>query len=324
MTARHESNAGPPPFGTALRVICGFLGSGKTTLLQKLLARRIGRRVAVVVNEMGALGVDAAVVDRFGVDVTEINNGSVFCPCRSASFVSTLVALAPRGFDEVVVEASGLANPLDMPKILDVVAHNTQGAFCLQGCVCVVDAARLVPLLSANVLVEQQIAAAQLVLVNKADLVDASTLTEVTSRVRAINPRAHVITTSFSTLSETDWRRLDETAPAEPAPVAHRRDLSTRKRLVRFEQCLNREQLLEGLRCIGSASYRVKGFVRLHEGWCRVDCVGAQIKIYPESAPVGSEGSALVVLAGGEQGVDDALRASGWTAAGDRPQGKEA
>ena len=100
-------------------LISGFLGSGKTTFLKQLLEQNSNKRVGVIVNEFGNVGIDGTVLQKDGIEMVEINNGSIFCSCLKDNFVKTLVAFLELPIDILFIEASGMADPSSMKILLE-------------------------------------------------------------------------------------------------------------------------------------------------------------------------------------------------------------
>ena len=173
-------------------VLTGFLGAGKTTLLNRILTERHGRRVAVIENEFGEVGVDQALVIRADEEVFEMNNGGL-CGTVRGDLIRILGALAKRRdrFDHVLVETTGLADPGPVAQTFfaddEVVAR-----YRLDGIVTVVDAKHLGLHVDESEECREQIAFADVVIVNKIDLVGADEAAAVERRVRAINAVAKV------------------------------------------------------------------------------------------------------------------------------------
>jgi G3E family GTPase len=158
--------SGPIPF----TVIGGFLGAGKTTLLNRLLAGAAGRRFAVLVNDFGALDIDGGLVSAHGGDTIALANGCLCCTIGD-SLVTTLLGLLerPERFDHIVVEASGVADP---GRIADLAVLEPR--LVRDGVIVVVDAAQVRERAADRRLgdtVMRQIQAADLLLLNKVDLV---------------------------------------------------------------------------------------------------------------------------------------------------------
>lgn len=168
------------PKAAGLFLFTGFLGSGKTTVLNGLLASLGGRRVGVIVNEWGKVGVDGSLLaDPSGLGVVELAGGQIFCSCVSGSFISAAVKLASLGLDYLLVETSGLAKPALLSDLVDAVERRGGGTLEYRGMICVVDASRFSKLRSAAMVVEEQVAYSDVFLVTKTDLPGAATLEEL-------------------------------------------------------------------------------------------------------------------------------------------------
>jgi G3E family GTPase len=156
-------------------VVTGFLGSGKTTLVNHILSNRDGARVAVIVNEFGAIGIDGALVVTAEGDMVELANGCICCSLSGelADAVAGLLARADR-FDHLVVETTGLADP--MPIALTFLRSEFRDALRLDGVVAVADAELLDARHPAFGIAAKQLAGADIVVVNKCDCVDAAQL----------------------------------------------------------------------------------------------------------------------------------------------------
>lgn len=172
-------------------VITGFLGAGKTTLLNHLLTNTGNRRIAVIVNEFGEVGIDGELILETQDTVIELNNGCICCTVRE-DLVRAMHELLASGleFDRVLIETSGLADPGPVIQsfLLDEVLAER---FDLQGIVTLVDAmnvAHQLPLDEAR----EQVAFSDLLLVNKTDLVDAAAIEAVEVRLRKLNPMAPI------------------------------------------------------------------------------------------------------------------------------------
>ncbi|SEB10154.1 GTPase, G3E family [Rubrimonas cliftonensis] len=177
-------------------VLTGFLGAGKTTLLNRILTERHGKRYAVIVNEFGETGIDNDLVVNADEEVFEMNNGCICCTVRG-DLIRILGGLMKRAdrLDAIIVETTGLADPAPVAQTFFVdqeVAERTR----LDAIVTVADAVHLAGQLGEHHEAEEQIAFADVVLLNKTDLVGDADLSGVEARIRRINPYAKIIRTA--------------------------------------------------------------------------------------------------------------------------------
>ena len=128
MSVKNESSGKPIP----LILISGFLGSGKTSFLNYLFETFPDRKFGVIINDFGALSIDAAEVKHpDGSIINELNNGQIFCSCLSGSFVKSVSAYAGTGIDYLLVEASGLAKPSPLMEIIEAIKKINGNIFFL-------------------------------------------------------------------------------------------------------------------------------------------------------------------------------------------------
>ena len=173
-------------------VLTGFLGAGKTTLLNRILTEQHGKKYAVIINEFGELGIDDQMVVKADEEVFEMNNGCVCCTVRG-DLIRVIGGLMkrPDKFDGMVIETTGLADPAPVAQSFfadDDVKQRTK----LDAIVTVVDAKHILDHLGDGHEVVEQVAFADIILLNKTDLVSAAQLAEVEQRIRAINAFAPI------------------------------------------------------------------------------------------------------------------------------------
>ena len=173
-------------------VLTGYLGAGKTTLLNRLLTEQHGRKYAVVINEFGELGVDNDLVVDTDEEVFEMNNGCVCCTVRGdlIRIINGLMKRRTR-FDGIIVETTGLANPAPVAQTF-FVDEDVRARTRLDAIVTVVDAKNLPARLADSAEAEEQLAFADVIVLNKIDLVSADELAAVEARIRGINPTARI------------------------------------------------------------------------------------------------------------------------------------
>jgi G3E family GTPase len=174
-------------------VLTGYLGAGKTTLLNRILTEQHGRKYAVIVNEFGELGVDNDLVVDADEEVFEMNNGCICCTVRG-DLIRIVAGLMKRRqkFDGIIIETTGLANPAPVAQTF-FVDESLRAKARLDAIVTVVDAKNLPARLADSAEAAAQIAFADVILLNKVDLVTADELAAVEARVRAINALAPII-----------------------------------------------------------------------------------------------------------------------------------
>jgi G3E family GTPase len=179
-------------------VLTGYLGAGKTTLLNRILTENHGKKFAVVINEFGELGVDNDLVVDADEEVFEMNNGCICCTVRG-DLIRILSSLMKRRekFDGIIVETTGLADPAPVAQTF-FVDEDVKKATKLDSIVTVVDAKHLSQRLNDSREAEEQIAFADLILLNKMDLVTEEEAAAVEAKIRAINPYAELVRSTKS------------------------------------------------------------------------------------------------------------------------------
>jgi G3E family GTPase len=202
-------------------VLTGYLGAGKTTLLNRILSENHGKKYAVIVNEFGEIGIDNDLIIGADEEVFEMNNGCICCTVRG-DLVRILDGLMKRRgkFDAIIVETTGLADPAPVAQTF-FVDEDVQKNARLDAVVTVADAKWLSDRLKDAPEAKNQIAFADVIVLNKTDLVTKPELAEVEARIRGINPyaklhRAERCQVALSDVLERGAFDLDRILDIEP------------------------------------------------------------------------------------------------------------
>ncbi len=176
-------------------ILTGFLGSGKTTLLNRILSEEHGKRIAVIENEYGEIGIDQALVIDADEEVFEMSNGCICCTVRG-DLIRVLGNLMKRRdkFDYVLVETTGLADPGPVAQTF-FMDDEIRAEFSLDGIVTLVDAAHIEQQLGRSDESTEQVAFADVLVLNKTDLVSDEALDKLEARLRDMNRMARVVRT---------------------------------------------------------------------------------------------------------------------------------
>jgi G3E family GTPase len=272
-----------PPKKIPVSVITGFLGSGKTTLLNFILTKNHGKRIAVIENEFGEVGVDDRLVkSKFKEDeeIFEMNNGCICCTVRG-DLIRILKNLHKRKdkFDYVLIETTGLADPAPVAQTF-FVDDDVSAAYELDGIVTVIDAKHILQHLDEvkpegveNESVEQ-VAFADRILLNKIDLVTEVELEEITKKIQVINRSAPIVRTQNSqidleqilNIKAFDLKRITtELDPQFLEDQEHQHDLSVTSVGIRFEGAISmimlQEFISELMQTKGVDLFRYKGIL---------------------------------------------------------------
>jgi len=185
-------------------VLTGYLGAGKTTLLNRILSENHGKKYAVIVNEFGEIGIDNDLIIGADEEVFEMNNGCICCTVRG-DLVRIMEGLMKRKgkFDAIIVETTGLADPAPVAQTF-FVDEDVQKNARLDAVVTVADAKWLSDRLKDAPEAKNQIAFADVIVLNKTDLVTKGELAEVEARIRGINPYAKLHRTERCSVALAD------------------------------------------------------------------------------------------------------------------------
>lgn len=280
-----------------LALVAGFLGAGKTTFLKDLVRRLKGRRILFLVNEFAEEDIDAVLIGEAGGMARAVSGGSVFCVCKADEFKERLIeAAADAAAEGVVVEASGMAEPRAMGRILS--DPRIAGAYSLASLTALIDPATFPKLVHTLPAVRGQAADADYLVVNKCDTADAGALAGLRRLLAGINPGAKVAET---TMARTD---LDIFAPARTpgkgleAELTGCGDRSFASLLASFAGPLPLADFERAIRDLGGFVTRVKGWLNTPDRGRLFLDLAAGGNLAAQSAAAGP--SRLVVIVKGD------------------------
>jgi G3E family GTPase len=308
-------------------VLTGYLGAGKTTLLNRLLSEEHGKRYAVIVNEFGEIGIDNELVVNSDEEVFEMNNGCICCTVRGDLIRIIGNLLKRRGrFDAILIETTGLADPAPVAQTF-FVDDEVRAVAKLDSIVTVVDAKNVEARLNDSHEAAEQIAFADVILLNKADLVPAVELVALETRIRAMNPTAVIHRTERCAVpvGEVMGRRafdLDRILAIEPdflGEDAHEHDDNVKSVALRETRPLNPDKFNSWIRTLiaakGQSILRSKGILDIKGSPNRLVFQGVHMLIEGGDGKVWANGEthdSKIVLIGRD--LDAATLKAGFTA----------
>jgi G3E family GTPase len=254
-------------------VVTGFLGCGKTTFLKKIVEREQNRRIVYLVNEFASVDIDGELVAKDGETVVTVPGGSIFCKCLVSEFIKQMRMIAVQfhttsdPLDGVVIEASGMANPM---VILDMLRETgLDKEYRLSRVVSVVDPRSLLILIHTLPNIKSQIQASDIVLLNKTDMYPEEQIQKTEETILQINKTTTVIRTNFcSAVVEL----FPQTSPGQMhGEYAKCKDPHFDSYTRYITRLLDPVKLEAQLTEFKDEIYRVKGFILTESGTFYVD-----------------------------------------------------
>ncbi len=257
-------------------VLTGYLGAGKTTLLNHILSQEHGKKIAVIVNEFGEIGIDGQLVLDADEEILEMNNGCICCTVRGdlIRIIGKLLERRDR-FERIIIETTGLADPAPVIQsffVDEILYKQTQ----LDAVVTVVDAKHILNHWHSSE-AEEQIAFADVILLNKTDLVSAEELTRLIEKIRRRNAIANIYPTQNCTLDldlvmgmqAFDLKNVLAIAPQFLEEAAHEHDETVASIAIANRGVVNGDKLNRWLnqlaQAIGQDIFRMKGILNVDD-----------------------------------------------------------
>lgn len=254
-------------------LLTGYLGAGKTTLLNHLLSlpEISNKKVALVINEFGSLGVDGSLLREGTYEKFELNKGSLFCICIKTDFLKTLKNIAEKVQPELVlIEATGIAETRDLEGFLN--EPTLRGKFSVQANLCLVDAAYFTRAAAFLNAATEQVRWADALVINKIDLVNERESEQLQQVLASINPQAKQLLTSYGRIPGDVLfglpHRVHEGEFAQAPPQA------ILSQSIQTDKPISKDEFDKAIQILGERLLRLKGHVNFGQGRQFVEWAG--------------------------------------------------
>lgn len=281
-------------------LVTGFLGAGKTTVVNHLLERAEGRRIAAVVNDFGAINIDAELIAGAGDGVVSLANGCICCTLEG-DLLRTIASLLRRDPppEFIVIETSGIADPADIVRnLMDPVIWQEAP---LDTVLCVLDATISLATLNDDALVRSQLRAADVVALSKVDLIDAARLAQMRDAIRTLHPAAVVVDAQQGEVPTALLFPVEVNHPPAPRAVKPRRPTEERFETLSWmsDRPLSLLRLQQAIGHMAPRLARAKGLFETSEQPGRLmvfQLAGGRATLAPGGAPAAGMPRARIVF----------------------------
>lgn len=279
-------------------LLTGFLGAGKTTLLKHLLDFYKDRPIGLIVNEFGEINIDAQLLKKDGITMSELSNGSIFCACIKENFIKSLIEMSSHDIEYLFIEASGLADPSNMQQILHTIKVQTVNPYDYAGSLCVLDGEAFIELFNLLPSVQNQLAYASAVIVNKEDLISSSMKSDIISQVQTVNPNVPLYFTSYCNINMNKLIQNLQPRVIESKDTTNTTESRPQTFIVKVNPSITIKELEGFLYGIAPYTFRIKGFARVGSTNYSISGVRSHIMIIPWKSDIPSSEIVLISAIG--------------------------
>jgi G3E family GTPase len=287
-----------------ITILTGFLGSGKTTLLNHIIRNANGKKIAVVENEFGSIGIDADLIERSAEEIVEISDGCICCTVRK-DFIEAIEKLLSSGreIDHIIIESSGMSEPL--PIAQSFLMNDMEWRVRLDSIICLIDALNVVNNLTHNTKTAlEQIEFADFCIITKWEETSSMTLESIEDIIRRVNIYAPIINLPtdqipLDLLLDTERISLEDKEKMREIEDNHTHSETFSNYIHKSDYPFNHILLSEFFRELPYEIYRVKGFIHLWgdlEKTFLVQKVGARFTITEVQNPPRNKQNILVFI----------------------------
>lgn len=259
-----------------LYLLTGFLGSGKTTFLKSILENAGDRKVGIIMNEFGKVGIDGDLVKDKASELIEINRGSIFCSCLQLSFVQSLKDMSEKPIDTLFVEGSGLADPSNIGEILEATEVLIGEKYHYAGSICIVDAVNFIDQVSDSETLERQIKHSHLAVISKTDLTD--NYADIKERVLSYNQNIEVVRSDMGKLPFNFFESWHKSVSIIKDETTNKVENKPKTLSLVMHEPVEMKSLEKFLTTLSEDAFRMKGFATLTDGRkVQIDVVNGKI-----------------------------------------------
>ena len=261
-------------------LITGFLGAGKTTLLNRLIDHYKSKRTVLLINEFGKVGIDGELLIEGNYEKIELNKGSLFCICVRTDFIFEVETIATQIKPELlIIEATGLADTSEMEKMLSL--PNLRNHINLKSCICLIDCQNFMKIKDILRAPITQVQSADIVLLNKIDLVSEEQIEQVENAVKSISPDVPIIRSQFAEFSLIELDKITHPEIDTEGDLGEGRPDPVASITLEAEGNFTQQSWDQFRNFVGSNFMRLKGFISIDGISFHIDATMDQFLIEP-------------------------------------------